>query len=91
MSYTTIKREPKQKQPRFSQTFLLGVAKATGGTIIGLTLLTSSVLAGGMVGLTLSFRNLPDVRVLKNYLPSQSTYIYDIKGRLLTNLRVKVR
>ena len=38
------------------------------------------------MGLTLSFRNLPDVRVLKNYVPSQSTFVYDIKGRLLTNL-----
>jgi 1A family penicillin-binding protein len=54
--------------------------------MIGLTLLTSSVIAGAMVGLALSFRNLPDVRVLKNYVPSQSSYIYDVQGKLLTNL-----
>ena len=41
---------------------------------------------GGLVGLAISFRNLPDVRVLSNYLPSETSYIYDIKGKLLTRL-----
>jgi len=66
--------------------FGLGVTKATGGTILGTTMLTSSIAAGGLVGLAISFRNLPDVRVLRNYVPTETTYIYDIKGRLLDSL-----
>ncbi len=46
-------------------------------------MLASAIVAGGMVGLAISFRNLPDVRLLRNYLPSQTTYIYDIKGKML--------
>jgi penicillin-binding protein 1A len=36
--------------------------------------------------LAISFRNLPDVRVLRNYLPSETSYIYDINGTLLYSL-----
>ena len=87
MSSKTIeqKQPPKQQSPVLSS-FALGVAKATGGTILGITMITSSIVAGGLVGLAISFRNLPDVRVLKNYVPSETSYIYDIKGRLLTSL-----
>ncbi len=46
-------------------------------------MLASAIVAGGMLGLAISFRNLPDVRLLRNYLPSQTTYIYDIKGKML--------
>nr|WP_199307184.1 penicillin-binding protein 1A [Alkalinema sp. FACHB-956] len=49
-------------------------------------MLTSSVIAGGLVGLAISFRNLPDVRVLRNYTPSETTHIYDIKGKPLASL-----
>ncbi|NJO43958.1 MAG: penicillin-binding protein 1A [Cyanobacteria bacterium CRU_2_1] len=49
-------------------------------------MLTSSVVAGGLVGLALSFRNLPDVRVLRNYIPSETSYIYDINGTLLDSI-----
>ncbi|WP_199304545.1 penicillin-binding protein 1A [Microcoleus sp. FACHB-1515] len=49
-------------------------------------MLASSVVAGGLVGLAVSFRNLPDVRVLRNYVPAETTYIYDIKGQLLDSL-----
>ncbi len=49
-------------------------------------MLASSVVAGSLVGLAISFRNLPDVRVLRNYLPSETSYIYDIKGTLLYSL-----
>ncbi|MDJ0689355.1 MAG: penicillin-binding protein 1A [Xenococcaceae cyanobacterium MO_188.B32] len=87
MSSKTIeqKQSPKQ-QSHFLSSFAIGVAKATGGTILGITMITSSIVAGGLVGLAISFRNLPDVRVLKNYVPSETSYIYDIKGRLLTSL-----
>ena len=63
-----------------------GVVKVASGTILGLTMLTSSVVAGGLVGLAVSFRNLPDVRLLRNYVPTETSYIYDIKGRVLTRV-----
>jgi penicillin-binding protein 1A len=54
--------------------------------MLGITMLTSSVVAGGLVGLAISFRNLPDVRVLRGYVPAETTYIYDINGTLLDSL-----
>ena len=87
MSSKTIKQEhPPEKQSNFLYSFATGVAKTAGGTILGITMITSSIVAGGLVGLAISFRNLPDVRVLNNYVPSETSYIYDIKGRLLTSL-----
>ncbi|EDX73700.1 penicillin-binding protein, 1A family [Coleofasciculus chthonoplastes PCC 7420] len=89
MSSSTIQ----QKQQRDSKNglppafrFVQGVAQVTGGTILGITMLTSSVVAGGLVGLATSFRNLPDVRVLRGYVPTETTYIYDIKGKHLASL-----
>ncbi|WP_330204972.1 penicillin-binding protein 1A [Cyanobacterium sp. Dongsha4] len=86
MASTSIKGKTNNPvpNPKTPSNFFLGVAKATTGTFLGLTLLTTSAIAGGLVGLAVSFRNLPDVRVLKNYVPSQTSYIYDVKGRLLT-------
>jgi len=66
--------------------FIQGVAQVTGGTILCFTMLTSSIVAGGLVGLATSFRNLPDVRVLRNYVPTETSYIYDIKGKSLASL-----
>lgn len=66
--------------------FVQSVSKVTAGTVLGITMLTSSLVAGGLVGLAISFRNLPDVRVLKNYTPSETTHIYDINGRPLASL-----
>ncbi len=40
----------------------------------------------GLVGLAISFRNLPDVRILRSYVPSETTHIYDVKGKLLTSI-----
>ena len=66
--------------------YLQGVAQVSAGTILGITMLTSSVVAGGLVGLALSFRNLPDVRVLRTYIPSETSYIYDVNGTLLDSI-----
>jgi penicillin-binding protein 1A len=66
--------------------FVQTVSQVTAGTILGITMLSSSVVAGGLVGLALSFRNLPDVRVLRSYVPAETTYIYDIRGTLLDSL-----
>ncbi len=82
MSSTTIKSKTDNQVSR-KPNFFVGVAKVTTGTFLSLTLLTTSTIAGALVGLAISFRNLPDVRVLKNYVPSQTSYVYDIKGKLL--------
>ena len=79
------KPEPK-KNSDIALSFLSGVAKAAGGTVLGITMVSSSIVAGGLVGLAFSFRNLPDVRVLRNYVPSETSYVFDVKGRLLSSL-----
>lgn len=47
---------------------------------------SSAIAIGAVLGLALSFRNLPDVRLLRRYVPSQTTYIYDINGELIAAL-----
>jgi penicillin-binding protein 1A len=66
--------------------FLRSVTKVTGGTLLGITMLGSSVVAGALVGLAISFRNLPDVRGLASYTPSETSHIYDVKGKHLASL-----
>jgi penicillin-binding protein 1A len=80
--------EDKEPQARESSgfEFLKGVGQVTGGTLLFITMLTSSIVAGGLVGLAVSFRNLPDVRQLRNFFPSETTYIYDVKGKLLASI-----
>lgn len=85
MSSETIFKKPEPAQA-IAKSFLLGVAKAAGGTVLGISMVTSAVAAGGLVGLAFSFRNLPDVRVLRNYVPAETSYVYDIKGRLMTSI-----
>ncbi|PSP09067.1 MAG: penicillin-binding protein [Cyanobacteria bacterium SW_10_48_33] len=87
MSSSTIRRTKQEKSHSSKAAqFSKGVAKAAGGTILTVTMLSSSVVAGGLVGLAISFRNLPDVRMLRNYAPNQTSYIYDIEGKLLDRL-----
>jgi penicillin-binding protein 1A len=66
--------------------FIPGTLRVAGTTILISSMLGSAALAGGLVGLALSFRNLPDVRSLKGYIPSETTYIYDINGKVLASL-----
>ncbi len=87
MSSETIFKKPEPEPAQaIAKSFLLGVAKAAGGTVLGISMVTSAVAAGGLVGLAFSFRNLPDVRVLRNYVPAETSYVYDIKGRLMTSI-----
>ncbi len=65
---------------------LKGTLKAVGGTLLGIIMIGGAAVAGGLVGLALSFRDLPDVRVLKGYVPVETTYIYDINGELIARL-----
>jgi penicillin-binding protein 1A len=85
VSSNTIGQKP-SANPAPALHFVQAVAKITGGTLLGITMLSSSVLAGGLVGLAISFRNLPDVRVLRSYVPTETTHIYDIKGKLLSSI-----
>jgi len=85
VSYNTFDHRELEIPPSIGN-FVQGVVKVASGTILGLTMLTSSVVAGGLVGLAVSFRNLPDVRILRNYVPEETSYIYDIKGQVLTRL-----
>ncbi|ULP74717.1 Penicillin-binding protein 2D [Nodularia sphaerocarpa UHCC 0038] len=84
-SRTFTNKQP-QRQASSGFEFLKGVGQITGGTLLSITMLASSIVAGGLVGLAISFRNLPDVRQLRNFFPSETTYIYDINGKLLTSL-----
>ncbi|MDJ0616317.1 MAG: transglycosylase domain-containing protein [Calothrix sp. MO_192.B10] len=86
MSSRTFSKKRGQTQASSGFEFLKGVGQVAGGTLLSITMLTSSIVAGGLVGLAISFRNLPDVRQLRNYFPSETSYIYDIKGRLLASL-----
>jgi penicillin-binding protein 1A len=60
--------------------------KVAGSTILVSSMLGITALAGVLVGLAISYRNLPDVRSLKGYVPSETTYIYDINGKVLSSL-----
>jgi 1A family penicillin-binding protein len=84
-SRTFEDKQPKAQAPSGFE-FLKGVGQVTGGCLLSITMLASSVVAGGLVGLAISFRNLPDVRQLRNFFPSETTYIYDIKGKLLASI-----
>ncbi|MEA5511874.1 penicillin-binding protein 1A [Crocosphaera sp. UHCC 0190] len=87
MSFSTIRQLAKGKKPSSSEpSFQKGVLRVAGGTVLSLSLLASSIFAGGLVGLAISFRNLPDVRMLNTYAPTETSYIYDVKGRLLSRL-----
>lgn len=86
MSSRTFENNQPQPQASSGFEFLKGVGQVAGGTLLSVTMLASSIVAGGLVGLAVSFRNLPDVRQLRNFIPSETTYIYDIKGKLLASI-----
>jgi penicillin-binding protein 1A len=85
-SERTFEDKQPQRPALSGYEFIKGVGQVTGGTLLSLTLLTSSILSGGLVGLAISFRDLPDVRQLRNFVPSETTYIYDINGKVLANI-----
>lgn len=83
MSYSTVDKKVRQHPLPPTGPFFKGIAKTAGITMLGATTLASAIVAGGLLGLSISFRNLPDVRMLNNYVPKQTSHIYDIKGRLI--------
>ena len=89
MSSSTILEPTNQSQPNPLVPvvrFCAGVAKVTGGTVLTIGMIASALGAGTLVGLAISFRNLPDVRTLKGYIPTETSYIYDIKGKSLATI-----
>jgi penicillin-binding protein 1A len=86
VSSNTLQQRNHPDAPEAVFQFVKTVGKVTGGMVLGTMMLTSSVVAGGLVGLAISFRNLPDVRVLRSYVPSETTHIYDVKGKLLSSI-----
>lgn len=86
MSSNTLQQRNQSDAPEAVFQFVKTVGKVTGGMVLGTMMLTSSVIAGGLVGLAISFRNLPDVRILRSYVPSETTHIYDVKGKLLSSI-----
>ncbi|MBD2205350.1 penicillin-binding protein [Calothrix sp. FACHB-1219] len=85
-SWKTIDKKRTQIRTLPKLNFWQEVGKVTGGTLFSTTVLSISVISGGLVGLALSFQDLPDVRQLRNFFPSETTYIYDIKGKLLAQI-----
>ncbi len=75
-----------ERSQSLTGSILKGTLKAVGGTLLGIIMIGGAAVAGGLVGLALSFRDLPDVRVLKGYVPVETTYIYDINGELIARL-----
>ena len=91
MSSEIILQKPEPQPTKgIVRPFVAGIVNAAGGTILGISMITSAVAAGGLVGLALSFRNLPDVRVLRSYVPAETSYVYDVKGRLMTSLHGEI-
>ncbi|WP_373533803.1 transglycosylase domain-containing protein [Microcoleus sp.] len=84
MSTNAVRKHTENSAPVFE--FVQSVSKVTAGTILSMTMLASSVVAGGLVGLAISFRNLPDVRILQTYSPTETTHIYDINGKPLASI-----
>ena len=87
MSTSTLGNQDKEQKPSSdSDSFFQGVSRVAGGTALGLLMVSTAVVTGAVVGLAISYRNLPDVRILQGYVPTETSYIYDVKGRPLTSL-----
>lgn len=85
-STSTLKSSPSKTPVKGKPNFFRGILNTTGTTFLGIGLLSSTLVAGSLAGLAFSFRNLPDVRGLTSYVPAQTSYIYDAKGRELLSL-----
>jgi penicillin-binding protein 1A len=79
-------RQRSSKPSNAKDGFWPATLKVAGSTILVSSMLGITAVAGVLVGLAISYRNLPDVRSLKGYVPSETTYIYDINGKVLASL-----
>lgn len=87
-TYRKVRTRPARRIEKSPQVlrYIQEVGQISASALLTVTMLGSSVVAGGLVGLAVSFRNLPDVRVLRNYTPSETSYVYDVKGTLLDSV-----
>ncbi|MEL6815561.1 MAG: penicillin-binding protein 1A, partial [Cyanobacteria bacterium J06598_3] len=88
-TYRKVRTRPRRTAPARSPQvlrYIQDVGQIGATALLTVTMLGSSVVAGGLVGLAISFRNLPDVRVLRNFTPSETSYVYDINGTLLDSV-----
>ncbi|MEL7351130.1 MAG: penicillin-binding protein 1A [Cyanobacteria bacterium P01_A01_bin.116] len=88
-TYRKVRPRPRRALPARSPQilqYIQDVGQVGATALLTVTMLGSSVVAGGLVGLAVSFRNLPDVRILRNYIPSETSYVYDINGTLLDSV-----
>ncbi len=87
-TYRKVRTRPARRIEKSPQVlrYIQEVGQISASALLTVTMLGSSVVAGGLVGLAVSFRNLPDVRVLRNYTPSETSYVYDAKGTLLDSV-----
>jgi penicillin-binding protein 1A len=85
-SSETFEQEQPEIQTSPSFEFWRQVGLVTGGTLLSINMLATSVVAGGLIGLAISFRNLPQIRQIQNFSPAETSYIYDIKGKLLVGI-----
>ena len=53
---------------------------------LALLLIGATAIAGTLIGLASSFRGLPDVRSLENYVPNETTLIVDTNGEFIAAL-----
>ena len=87
VSSRSIQQQPKEeRQISSDQSFICGAVQIAARTVLVIIMLGSSTIAGGLIGLAIGLRNLPDVRMLRYYAPTETNYIYDIRGKLLTSL-----
>lgn len=93
MSFNLVGRNPSRQKsnrpsPRWPEiaAFARDVSRISGSTLVSIGMVGTAVLAGGLIGLEIGFRRLPDVRVLQNYTPIETSYVYDIDGTLLSRL-----
>lgn len=66
--------------------YMREVSQVAGSTVIAVGMVSTAAIAGGFIGLDITLRRLPDVRLLAHYTPVETTYVYDINGKLLSSL-----
>lgn len=94
MSVSSFRQQPIENEqynnPSYRKKFIRGISQTANGTMLCLTMITGSIMTGGLLGLAIGSRTLPDVNFLRTYVPVETTYIYDMKGKVLDNLHEEV-